>query len=195
MSSGPWASLCSACVLELAAPCQCGEEDVGPLRALGVFSETPGPAVLAGGKRPMWRRDSRRGATSPHKESREAERSPSEAPREVGLLQLLPARIPELPPGLRGDLGAELHVQLLAGFRLPHGGACGGERVAQVSSRGWRSESARALVLRGKRRVEDGYTTEDLKAQRPHDEETHKPSKKAEGESPSIAPKACEGVL
>ena len=126
LPSGPWTSLCSACVLELAAPRQCREEAAGPLCALGVFVETPGPAVLAGGKGPTWCGGGTADAAPlSTKKSREAERSPSEAPLEVGLPQLLPARVPELPPGLCGDFVAELHAQLLAGAGCP-GGACGG---------------------------------------------------------------------
>ena len=102
---------CSACVLELTAAGQCCEEKGGPRRALGVCLEAPWPVVPTeegvGGGDCGGRGCGKKPKTPP----------PPEAPREVGCPQLLPARGLQLPPGLRGDLGAERHVQLLAPAR------------------------------------------------------------------------------
>ena len=116
----------------------------------------------------MWRGDSRRGATSPHKESREAEKtSTPPLPRhrvKLAFFSFSQRASRSCRQASAGTLSQNCMSSSWRVFRVPPGGACGGEWVAQVSSRGWRSESARALVLRGKRRVEDGSTTEDLKA-------------------------------
>ena len=156
MPSGPWTSLCSACVLELAAPRQCGEEATGPLCALGEFAETPRPAVLAGGKgrQPMQRhlyayrkQGSRKHPPPPcrgTKRSRLFAASPSARPGAAarpprGLCSSSPCSAPGGFPGaprwcMRGN----------------------GSRRSRL---GGGALSRRGLFWGGKNRVEDGSTT------------------------------------
>ena len=105
------------------------------------------------GNAPLWRGDSRRGATSTHTESREAEKS---APSFRGTDRSRPSSAsPSARPGAAArpprGLSRRTACPAPGGFPgCPTEVHAGGEWVAQVSSRGWRSESARALVLRGK---------------------------------------------
>ena len=75
MSSGPWTSLCSARVLELAAPGQRREQGAGALCALGAVVETPGPGSSYRRETPHVEGGQPTRRPSTHKESREAEKT------------------------------------------------------------------------------------------------------------------------
>ena len=81
---------------------------------------------------------------------------PSEAPIEVGFCQLLPARGLQLPPGLRGDFVAVLHVELLAPARGCPRRCIGGGMGRMCADLGGGS------LLGKKSRLEDGHHIEVL---------------------------------